>query len=97
MILKIGVKHQAMELYKLYINHDHGMTLTFFTARSTYVTLHLNGKDRKISFNGRKLARNEQMDRKFMFMKIFWAQGVVCPCPGAIYRYMTIIFKHLLL
>ena len=29
------VKHQAMELYKFYINHDHGMTLTFFTARST--------------------------------------------------------------
>ena len=35
MILKLGVKHQAMELYKVYINHDHGMTLTFFTARST--------------------------------------------------------------
>ena len=39
--------------------------------------MHLNGKNRKISFNGKKLARNEQMDRKFMFMKIFWAQGVV--------------------
>ena len=35
MILKLGVKHQVMELYKVYINHDHGMTLTFFTARST--------------------------------------------------------------
>ena len=93
MILKLGVKHQAMELYKVYINHDHGMTLTFFTARSP---MHLNGKNRRMSFNGRKLARNEQMDRKFMFMKIFWAQGVVCPCPGAIYMYMTIIFKHLL-
>ena len=23
-------------------------------------------------------------------------QGVVCPCPGAIYMYMTMIFKHLL-
>ena len=31
----LGVKHQAMELYKVYINHDHGMTLTFLTARST--------------------------------------------------------------
>ena len=58
--------------------------------------MHLNGKNRKIAFNGRKLARNEQMDRKCMFMKIFWAQGAVCPCPGAIYMYMTIIFKHLL-
>ena len=49
--------------------------------------MHLNGKNRKILFNGRKVARNEQMDRKFMFMKIFWAQGVVCPCPGAIHLY----------
>ena len=59
--------------------------------------MHLTGKNRKISFNGRKLARNEQMDRKFMFMKIFWAQGSVCPCPGAIYMYITVIFKDLLL
>ena len=35
MILKLGIKHQAMELYKVCINHDPGMTLTFFTARST--------------------------------------------------------------
>ena len=34
MILKLDMKHQAMELYKVYINHDPGMTLTFFTARS---------------------------------------------------------------
>ena len=37
MILKLGMKHQAMELYKVYINYDPGMTLTYFTARSTYV------------------------------------------------------------
>ena len=38
MILKLGVKHLRMELYKAYINHDPGMTLTYFTARSTYVS-----------------------------------------------------------
>ena len=37
MILKIGIRHQAMELYKVCINHDPGMTLTFFMARSTKV------------------------------------------------------------
>ena len=79
MILKLGVKHQAMELYKVYINHDPGMTLTFLRQGQLRSPMHLNGKSRKISFNGRKLARNEQMDRKFMFMKIFWAQGVVSP------------------
>ena len=26
MILKLGMKHQAIELYKVYINHDPGMT-----------------------------------------------------------------------
>ena len=35
MILKFGMQHQAMELYKVCINRDPGMTLTFFTARST--------------------------------------------------------------
>ena len=35
MILKLGMKHLEMELYKVYINHDAGMTLTYFTARST--------------------------------------------------------------
>ena len=29
MTLKLGMKHQATELYKVYINHDPGMTLTF--------------------------------------------------------------------
>ena len=35
MILKLGVKHLGMELYEVYINHDPGMTLTYFMARST--------------------------------------------------------------
>ena len=34
MILKLGMKHQAMELYKVYINHDPWMILTYSTARS---------------------------------------------------------------
>ena len=38
MILKLGMKHLGMELYKVYINHDPGMTLTYFTARSTEVS-----------------------------------------------------------
>ena len=58
--------------------------------------MHLNGENRKMPFYGRKLTRNEQMDRRFMFMKIFLAHGVVCPFTVAIYMYMTIIFKQLL-
>ena len=37
MILKLGMKHQGMEVYKIYVNHDPGMNLTYFRARSTYV------------------------------------------------------------
>ena len=35
MIMKLGMKHQGMELYKVYVNYDPGMTLTYFMARST--------------------------------------------------------------
>ena len=34
-ILKPGMKHQGEELYKDYINHDPGMTLTYLMTRST--------------------------------------------------------------
>ena len=37
MILKLGMKHQGMKLYKVGINHDPGMTLTYLMARSTFV------------------------------------------------------------
>ena len=37
MILKLDMKHQGMELYKVYINHDLRMTLTYLIARSTWV------------------------------------------------------------
>ena len=37
MILKLGMNHQGEELYKVYINYGHGMTVTYFTARSTYL------------------------------------------------------------
>ena len=29
MVLKLGMKHQEEELYKVFINHDPGMTLTY--------------------------------------------------------------------
>ena len=74
MSLKLGMKHQAMELYKVYINYDPGMTLTFLQEGQLRPPMHLNAKkNRKMSLNGKKLVRNEKMDRIFMFMKIFLA------------------------
>ena len=71
MILKLGVKHLGMEHYKVYINHDPGMTLTYFMARSTQVTHAFEWDKIEKCHDGRKLARYEQMDRRFMLMKIF--------------------------
>ena len=77
MILKLSMKHQGIKLYKVCINHDPGMTLTYFMTRLTKLAYAFEwGKIWKI-LNGRKLAGNEQMDRRFMFMKgvclpIYW-------------------------
>ena len=37
MILKFGMQHQGLYLYKVYINDDPGLTLTYLTARSNWV------------------------------------------------------------
>ena len=42
MILKLGMQHQELKLYIVYINDDPGLTLTFLTARSNWVPMNLN-------------------------------------------------------
>ena len=37
MILKFSMQHRGLKLYKVYINTDAGLTLTYFTARSNLV------------------------------------------------------------
>ena len=37
-----------------------------------------------------KLATNGQSDKEFLLTSKFYPQGVVCPCPGAIYMYKII-------
>ena len=44
-----------------------------------------------------KLAGNGQMDLRLLILKKIGPQGSVCPHPGAIYMYITVIFKDLLL
>ena len=38
MILKLGMQHWGLKLYKYYINGGPELTLTYFTARSYFVT-----------------------------------------------------------
>ena len=37
MILKLGMQHRELKFYKVYINDDPGLTLTYFMARSNWV------------------------------------------------------------
>ena len=37
MIYKLGMYHLGLKLYKMCINDDPGLTLTYFTARSNWV------------------------------------------------------------
>ena len=56
MILKLGMKHQTMELYKVYINHDPLVTLTFLRQGQLGLPMHLNGENNcKMSFKGQNL------------------------------------------
>ena len=56
MILKLGMQHQRLKLYKVYINDDLGLTLTYFTARSNLVAYTIEWGKLLQSFNWEKLA-----------------------------------------
>ena len=45
MILKLGTDHQGLNVYKVYINDDAGLTLTYFTARSKLVKIAQSASD----------------------------------------------------
>ena len=67
---KLGMKHWGLEYYNVFINYDLWMTLTYFTARSTYVAhsfewgkllkCHLKGKSCRKWANGLKVVGNSE-------------------------------------
>ena len=58
MALKLGMKHQGMKFYKIYINHDP----TYLTTRTTYVAhAFVWGKLSKCHLKG-KLSGNGQLN-----------------------------------
>ena len=62
MILKHGMLHQELKLYKVYINDDPGLTLAYFTARSNWVTYIFEwGKTVIKPFNGENLQQRTQL------------------------------------
>ena len=61
MILKLGMYHWGLKLYKVYINDDPGLTLTYFTARSNWVTC---------TFEWEKLLQSHLMEENLQQMTI---------------------------
>ena len=88
MILKLGMKHQAMELYKVYINCDPWMTLTYFTARSTEVAHAFEwGKLLKCHLKGKTFSKLANGLKFYVFKKKL-TSGVALTQPwGYIYVY----------
>ena len=50
--MKLGVKHQWLKYYNVYINHDPVMTFAQFMARSTWVAYAFEWGKLKMSFEG---------------------------------------------
>ena len=45
MILKLGMQHQRLKLYKVYINDDPQLTFTYFMARSNLIAYTFDGEN----------------------------------------------------
>ena len=70
MILKLGMKHQGMEFYNVYINHDPGMTLIYFTVRSTELTYAFEwGKESKCYLMAENLLGMSKRTEDLCFIK----------------------------
>ena len=61
MILKLGMYHWGLKLYKVYINDDPVLTVTYFTARSNWVAY---------TFEWGKLLQSHLMGENLMQMTI---------------------------
>ena len=63
MILKLGMYHLGLKLYRVYINDDPELTLTYFTSRSNWATCTFEwGKTVTKSSNKGKLAAKDYFD-----------------------------------
>ena len=88
MILKLGMQHRGLKLYKVYINSDPGLTLTYFTARSNlvpYAFVWEKGKTMDFSetivIYDLKLATDDRSDKTFLLTSKLCPLGAVCTLP----------------
>ena len=68
MILKLGMQHWGIKVYKVCINDDPELTLTYFTTRSNLVAYAFeSGKTVTKSFNGKNLQQMTKLTDDLCF------------------------------
>ena len=68
---------QAVELFKVYINHDHRMTLTFLWQGQLRSPMHLNKKNRKMPLNGEIVLGIRNGQKNY----VYGPRGLSAPAP----------------
>ena len=88
------MQHWVLKFYQIYSNDDPELTLTYFTAMPNlvpYAFVWEKGKTMDFSETivvyDLKLKTDDRSDKKFLLTSKFRLQGVVSPCPCAIYMY----------
>ena len=88
MTLKLDMKHQVLEYYQDCSNDDPGLTMTYFTTRSTlepYAFVWEKGKTMDfpeiIVVYDFKLATDDRRDKTVLFTPKLCPLGDVCPPP----------------
>ena len=89
MTLKLGLQHQVLQYYQISSNDDPGLTLTYFTARSSlvpYAFVWEKGKTKDFSkiivVYDLKLATDDRSDKKFLLTSKLCPLGAMPPIPG---------------
>ena len=83
MNLKLGIQHCVLKLYKIYINDDHGSTMTYFMARSNLIAYAIEwGKTVTKSFNEKILyclhcALDENKDKEIKIKKPYLTSLII--------------------
>ena len=68
MIIKLGTQHLELKLYKVYINDDPSLALTYVVAISMVVRFNGGGDCNKVIYE-KYLQQMVKFDKIFMFLK----------------------------
>ena len=83
MILKLGMQHGELKLYKVYINDDPVLTLTYFTARSNWVAYSFEwGKLLQSHLMGKTCSKGLNLLNNCVNEKKIDPSGLSAPNPG---------------